>query len=85
MSREVHAIEFNFVDVFGKGARRRVQQGTAADRMKVTYTVSVNLQGVQKFISKRRHSRYCSALTDSCRLACLRASRAPIDITAMEW
>jgi hypothetical protein len=31
MPRENYAITFNFVDVFGKGARGRIQQGTAAD------------------------------------------------------
>src|SRR6185312_2097956 len=29
---------FNFVDVFGKGARGRVQQGTAANRISSIYT-----------------------------------------------
>jgi len=37
MSRDHHAIIFNFVDVSGKRARRRVQQGTAANRMSATY------------------------------------------------
>jgi hypothetical protein len=31
--------QFNFVDVFGKGARGRIQQGTAADRMTVNVYV----------------------------------------------
>ncbi len=30
-------VQFNFVDVFGKGARGRIQQGTAANRTTVTY------------------------------------------------
>src|ERR1700751_2375323 len=32
VSRGYHASRFNFVDVFGKGARGPIQQGTAADR-----------------------------------------------------
>jgi hypothetical protein len=47
--RDNHAIKFNFVDVFGKGARRRIQQGTAADRTKSIYTTLAALQGVQPF------------------------------------
>jgi hypothetical protein len=37
--RDNHAITFNFVDVFGKGARGRIQQGTAADRTFSIYIV----------------------------------------------
>ncbi|MBB4263661.1 hypothetical protein GGD64_007731 [Bradyrhizobium sp. CIR3A] len=32
MPRDNHALTFNFVDVFGKGARGHIQQGAAADR-----------------------------------------------------
>src|SRR5260370_33852675 len=40
-SREHHATKFNFDDVSGrKGARRRIQQGTAANRMVSIYTLS---------------------------------------------
>jgi len=31
--RGYHASQFNFLDVFGKGARGRIQQGTAANRI----------------------------------------------------
>ncbi|GCC48422.1 hypothetical protein chiPu_0032816, partial [Chiloscyllium punctatum] len=37
--------DFNFVDVFGKGARGHVQQGTAANRIMVIYTMTAILQG----------------------------------------
>jgi hypothetical protein len=45
MSRDNHANIFNFVDVFGKGARGRIQQGTAADRTFRIYVISPFLQG----------------------------------------
>jgi hypothetical protein len=35
--RDNHAIKFNFVDDFGKRARGRIQQGTAANRMVLIY------------------------------------------------
>src|SRR5437762_12417957 len=39
-SRDHHATKFNFDDVSGrKGARRRIQQGTAANRMLEMYTL----------------------------------------------
>src|SRR6185437_10542746 len=43
--RDNHAVNFNFVDVFGKGARRRIQQGTAANRMASMYATFTILQG----------------------------------------
>src|SRR5690242_12765016 len=43
--RDNHAANFNFVDVFGKGARGRIQQGTAANRMSSIYTTVRILQG----------------------------------------
>src|SRR6266481_5626727 len=40
ISHDHHAIQFNFDDVSGrKRARRRIQQGTAANRMRPTYTL----------------------------------------------
>jgi len=54
MSRDNHAIKSNFVDVFGKGARGRIQQGTAADRMNPIYATSTALQGEQPTQFKRR-------------------------------
>jgi hypothetical protein len=32
--------KFNFVDVFGKRARRQIQQGTAANRIALIYRAS---------------------------------------------
>src|SRR3954452_17267364 len=43
--REKSRANFNFVDVFGKGARGRVQQDTAANRMRSIYTSFGFLQG----------------------------------------
>src|SRR5690348_8992071 len=42
--RDNHAANFNFVDVFGKAARGRIQQGTAANRMTSIYTIFRILQ-----------------------------------------
>ncbi|MGT2501195.1 hypothetical protein ACVOMS_10940 [Bradyrhizobium guangxiense] len=41
------AVVFNFVDVFGKGARGRIQQGTAANRTAPIYTTFASLQGIK--------------------------------------
>jgi hypothetical protein len=49
---------FNFVDVFGKGARGRDQQGTAANRMQQIYTLFVFLQGRLPFLFSDRRSRH---------------------------
>jgi hypothetical protein len=45
MSRNHHANQFNVVDVFGKGARGRDQQGTAANRIVAMYTTIAIFQG----------------------------------------
>jgi len=41
-SRGYRANQFNVDDVFGKGARGRIQQGTAANRMHAMYAVSTD-------------------------------------------
>jgi hypothetical protein len=45
--RGYRANRFNFVDVFGKGARGRIQQGTAAGRINVMYTLLIVFQAAQ--------------------------------------
>jgi hypothetical protein len=60
--RDNHAAIFNFVDVFGKGARGRIQQGTAANRTSSIYIIFQILQGESHFVrpglfqSQFRHS-----------------------------
>jgi hypothetical protein len=51
--RDNHAVIFNFVDVFGKGARGRIQQGTAANRTTPIYMISRILQGAGPFCFRR--------------------------------
>ena len=49
--RDNHAANFNFVDVFGKGACGRIQQGTAANRARLIYIIFRFLQGRSQFVS----------------------------------
>src|SRR2546429_3700927 len=56
-SRDHHATKFNFDDVSGrKGARRRIQQGTAANRMLEMYTLlrENTRAGQNRFASRYR-------------------------------
>jgi len=52
--RDNHAIAFIFVDVFGKGARGRIQQGTAADRIQPIYITFAFLRVRRPFVSARQ-------------------------------
>ncbi|MCA1434242.1 hypothetical protein I6F33_14830 [Bradyrhizobium sp. BRP20] len=54
--RDDRAVTFNFVDVFGKGARGRIQQGTAANRTTSIYTSFMHLQGAKPVCLLRGHS-----------------------------
>src|SRR3954453_22549806 len=49
--RDAHAEPIQFVDVSGKGARRRIQQGTAAERTAPSYTSSSSFARLGKIKS----------------------------------
>ncbi|MEY9107712.1 hypothetical protein ABH999_003908 [Bradyrhizobium yuanmingense] len=54
--RDNRAVTFNFVDVFGKGARGRIQQGTAANRTSGIYMIFTHLQGAKPICFLRNGS-----------------------------
>jgi hypothetical protein len=75
-----HAANFNFVDVIGKGARGRIQQGTAANRTSSIYIILTVLQGrkpncfgIRLWRSDRGASSRCRRpAARHCRLTCPR-------------
>src|SRR5689334_20922499 len=82
MPRDTHAASFNFVDVFGKGARGRIQQGTAANRMASIYTTFRILQAGGPICFGRP---ILVPRTERLKRAHGSAKDLSIDLAALEW